>query len=158
MRKQANSEDCFICGMENPAGFKLSFHEYPDGTVRSSLKIKTEYQGWPGIVHGGIIASLLDEVTARVFMNDSTGKRLMMTAKLEVRFRKPVYTEKSVQLIGYPVEDKGKIATARGEILDETGNLLAEADSVFIQAPDETINQMSLNSRQWIMYPDEGEK
>jgi hypothetical protein len=123
MRKQANSEDCFICGMENPAGFKLSFHEYPDGTVRSSLKIKTEYQGWPGIVHGGIIASLLDEVTARVFMNDSTGKRLMMTAKL-----------------------------------DETGNLLAEADSVFIQAPDETINQMSLNSRQWIMYPDEGEK
>jgi uncharacterized protein (TIGR00369 family) len=158
MRKQANSEDCFICGMENPAGLKLSFHEYPDGSVRSSLKIKTEYQGWPGIVHGGIIASLLDEVTARVFMNDSTGKRLMMTAKLEVRFRKPVYTEKSVQLFGYPVEDKGKIATARGEILDETGILLAEANSVFIQAPDDTINKMNLNSRQWIMYPDEEEK
>jgi len=154
MRKQANSQDCFICGMENPAGFKLAFHEYPDGTVRSNLQVNNEYQGWPGIVHGGIIASLLDEVTARVFMNDSTGKRLMMTAKLEIRFRKPVPTERPIQLIGYPVEDKGKVASARGELLDESGNVLAEADSVFVQAPEETINKMGLETRQWVMYPD----
>jgi len=155
MRKQANSEECFICGMQNPAGFKLAFHEYPDGTVRSQLRIRSEYQGWPGVVHGGIIASLLDEVMARVYMNDSTGNRLMMTAKLDIRYRKPVKTESMIQIIGYPVEDKGRVATARGELVDDDGVVLAEANSVLVQAPEETINTMDLDSRQWVMYPDE---
>lgn len=158
MRKQANSKDCFICGMENPAGLKLAFHEYPDGSVRSKLRIKSEYQGWPGIVHGGIIATLLDEVTARVFMNDSTGNRFMMTARLEVRYRQPVPTETPILIIGIPVEDKGRVATARGELRDEQGNVLAEANSVLVQAPEETVQKMDLDSRQWVMYPEEDQK
>jgi uncharacterized protein (TIGR00369 family) len=155
MRKQANSEDCFVCGMQNPAGFKLAFHEFPDGSVRSQLSIRSEFQGWPGVVHGGIIASLLDEVTARVYMNDSTQGRLMMTAKLEIRYRKPVKTETLIHLVGYPVEDNGRVATARGELSDENGVVLAEGNSVLVQAPLETIKSMDLGSRQWVMYPDE---
>jgi uncharacterized protein (TIGR00369 family) len=144
MRKQANSADCFVCGVANPLGLKLEFHEYPDGSVRSTLIIRTEFQGWPGVAHGGIIATLLDEVTARVYMNDSSGNRLMMTGKLEIRYRKPVPTGEPIEIVGFPVDVNGRIATARGELLDSNGNVLAEALSTLVQASDETVQKAYL--------------
>ncbi len=158
MRKQANSEECFVCGIENPKGLKLSFHEYPDGSVRSKLRISPEFQGWPGIAHGGIIATLLDEVTARVYMNDSTGDRLMLTGKLEIRYRRPVMIGDPIEIIGFPVEENGRIATARGELRDSEGNLLAEALTTMVQASDELVKKMELHSRSWIHVPDEDRK
>ena len=158
MRKQANSEDCFVCGLLNPSGLKLSFHEHPDGTVRSILMIRPDYQGWPGIVHGGIIATLLDEVTARVYMNDSTDNRLMVTGKLEIRYRKPVPIGEMIEVIGIPLGESGRTATARGELRDSHGRLLAEATTTMVQAPEELIKQLDLDSRKWVHVPDEGEK
>jgi uncharacterized protein (TIGR00369 family) len=158
MRKQANSEDCFVCGIENAKGLKLTFHEYPDGSVRSKLRITSTYQGWPGIAHGGIIATLLDEVTARVYMNDSTGDKLMLTGKLEIRYRRPVMIDTPVEIIGFPVEENGRIATARGELRDSQGNLLAEAITTMVQASDSVMKKMDLDSRSWVHVPDEDEK
>ena len=104
MRKQANSEDCFVCGIANPLGLNIAFYEHPDGSVRSNLTIRPEFQGWPGVAHGGIIATLLDEVTARVYMNDSTENKLMMTGKLEIRYRKPVPVGEPIEIVGMPGE------------------------------------------------------
>jgi len=155
MRKQANSKDCFVCGLKNPSGLKLSFHEHPDGTVRTKLIIHPDFQGWPGIAHGGIIATLLDEVTARVYMNDSTGDKLMLTGKLEVRYRKPVPIGESIEVIGIPMGENGRTATARGELRDSKGLLLAEAITTMVLAPENVVAQMDLGSRQWVQAPDE---
>lgn len=155
MRKQANSEGCYVCGMENPGGFQLSFYEHPDGSVRSNLTVEPRFEGWPGIVHGGVIATLLDEVTARVYMNDSSGNRLMMTGKLEIRYRRPVKTGSPITIIGYPEGQKGRVATARGEMRDAEGTILAEATSTLIQASEELSKELEMQNRNWVMYPDE---
>jgi acyl-coenzyme A thioesterase PaaI-like protein len=61
MEKQPGSKTCFICGRENPVGLKLDFFTLSPGKVRSDLTIPAHYEGYPGTVHGGIIAAILDE-------------------------------------------------------------------------------------------------
>ena len=66
MKKQPNSQMCFVCGMENPIGLKLAFYEDEGGRVIAHFTPREEYQGYPGVLHGGIIAALLDEAAGRV--------------------------------------------------------------------------------------------
>ena len=59
MRKQPNSRMCFLCGRENPIGLKLDFYEDPErGQVRGDFTVSEDYQGYPGVVHGGIVAAV----------------------------------------------------------------------------------------------------
>ena len=57
--KQPASRHCFICGRENPVGLKMDFYFVAPGQVLSELIIPAAYQGYPGMVHGGIIAAVL---------------------------------------------------------------------------------------------------
>lgn len=79
---------CFICGPRNPIGLKVkpSWDETA-GCAWMTVVIPPDFQGWEGIVHGGIVAALLDEVSAYAGMSIS---RQLVTAELKVRYLKPV--------------------------------------------------------------------
>lgn len=79
---------CFICGSENPIGLKVR-PQRDEAAGRAWLKvvIPAEFQGWEGVAHGGIIAALLDEVSAYATMSVS---KQVVTAELNVRYLKPV--------------------------------------------------------------------
>jgi len=68
MKKQPNSEMCFVCGRKNPVGLYMRFHDNGETEVVSEFTVPEHYQGYPGIVHGGVVAAMLDEVVARVSM------------------------------------------------------------------------------------------
>ena len=72
MNSQPNSEICFVCGRSNPVGLYMRFEDDGDGDgegeVISQYTVPERYQGYPGIVHGGILAAMLDEVVGRVSM------------------------------------------------------------------------------------------
>ncbi len=72
-------------------------------------------------------------------MNDSTDNRLMLTGKLEVRYRKPVPIGEMIEVIGIPMGESGRTATARGELRDSKGLLLAEAITTMVQAPENVV-------------------
>lgn len=63
--KQRNSRMCFICGMENPVGLKSQFYNMEDGGVLTIFKYLPVHQSFPQRVHGGLIATMLDELTLR---------------------------------------------------------------------------------------------
>jgi len=153
--KQPNSRFCFVCGVENPVGLHLNFYNTAPGEVTADLLIPEHYQGYPGITHGGIIASMLDEAAGRAHMHgDPNDPRFMFTARLNIQYRKNVPTEKPLKLVGRAGTIKGRKADAASAIYDLDGNLLAEAEAVLVSVPSDVLQGADLESLGWKIYPD----
>jgi uncharacterized protein (TIGR00369 family) len=121
-------EHCFVCGSANPIGLKLDFH-YEAGAARAELKISELYEGYPGVVHGGIISTLLDEVMAKAVINSGL---IAFTAKLTTSFRKPVPSGQPLVLKGWVVEAKSRTLRTAAELTDASGATYASAEAVFV--------------------------
>jgi len=92
--------DCFVCGENNKQGLQLEFTLAGDGCVSSCFCSKEMYQGYPGMLHGGILSSIVDgAMTNCLFAHDV----IAVTAELNVRFRSPVVI--------------GQLTTVRAKIL-----------------------------------------
>ncbi len=154
MNKQANSRHCFVCGVKNPYGLHMTFYETGEGEVTAEYTVPERFQGYPGVVHGGIIASMMDEVTGRVFMGGDL-PRFMVTAKLSIRYRRPVPIGKPLYMTGKVKEDKGRICTSTGELRNEDGQLLVEAEAVLAELPPEMQDNTHVEPEDWMVYPDE---
>jgi acyl-coenzyme A thioesterase PaaI-like protein len=158
MEKQASARNCFICGVENLNGLQIKFYQPEPGKVVANYSVPARFEGYPGIVHGGVVSAMLDEVAGRAFITGDP-PRFMVTAKISVRFRKPVPIEQPLQLFGYAKEDKGRMAVAAGEIRDLDDNLLAEAEVILANMPAEVIEEnQEWDEREWMVYPDEEER
>jgi acyl-coenzyme A thioesterase PaaI-like protein len=153
---QPSSKMCFICGVENPVGLKLRIYEVEPGMVESHYTAPAHFQGYPGILHGGIIASILDEVSGRSWMGTGDSPRFMFTAKLEVLYRKNVPIGKPLRLIGKTGQDRGRSATAWAGIYDAlTGELLAEGNTILVNVPEDKLSLTTLEDTGWRVYPEE---
>jgi len=152
MQKQPNSRMCFVCGMQNPIGLKAFFYQDEEGRVVAHFIGKEEHQGYPGVMHGGIVTALLDEVIARV----AIAQDLLwgVTAKLEVRFRRPVPLGQPLTLVGEMTRLRSRTLEARGEIRLEDGTVAAEAEGVYIRLPQEEIKRMEEELGFWEVVPD----
>lgn len=155
--KQPNSLHCFVCGRKNPFGLQLNFYETAPGEVTAEYTVSEQYQGYPGIVHGGIVAAMLDEVTGRSLMGPGDSPRFMFTGRLEIRYCRNVPVGKKLRLVGRAGKRRDRSATATGEIFDADGNLLAEAEAVLVDVPADIVNEVSLEALGWRVYPDEEE-
>lgn len=153
MKKQANSKRCFVCGVENQFGLKIKFYETEPGQVSAETTVPEQFQGYGGIVHGGIVAAILDEVSGRSMIRGEP-PRFMVTAKLEVRYRKPVPVGKRLLLEGRAKEDSGRVAVVTGAIYDENHVLLAEAEAVLVDIPKQILDESGLGPDDWKVYPD----
>jgi uncharacterized protein (TIGR00369 family) len=156
MKKQANSRHCFVCGINNDNGLKIFFYDEEPGKVTARVTVPRHFQGYPGIVHGGVIAAMLDEVSGRTVMSGDDTMRWMVTASLSIRYRKPVPVGKPLKLVGTLKEDNGMIIRAHGEIQDEAGTLLAEGEAVMTNAPKNLQTSIdTLTTEDWKIYPDQ---
>ena len=156
MEKLPNSSHCFVCGLDNDHGLKLTFYQDEDGSVVVDYTVPDYYQGYPGVVHGVIITTLMDEVIGRVLMTGDTN-RFMATAKLTTRYRKPVPTEKPIRIVGRIVDDRGRVAEARAEIIGPDGEVLAEAEGLMVALSEEALRAIDAEALGWRVYPDEEE-
>lgn len=156
MRKpQPNSRHCFVCGLANPTGLKLRFYETGDGEVTAQVTVPEQYQGYPGVVHGGIVAAMLDEISGRAHMGGEP-PRFMYTARLEIRYRKNVPVGQPLRLVGRAGKSKRRTATGRGEIYGPDGSLLAEAEALLVDVPAELAGGANLEALGWKVYEDAG--
>lgn len=151
--KQPGSKTCFVCGVENDHGFRLSFYETSPRTVEAQTSIPRHFQGYPGVAHGGIVTALLDEVAVRA---GTCGEpdHLMVTAKIEVRFRRNVPVDRPLRLVGTLLDRKRRATRAHGEVLLPDGEVGAEADVVLMDHPDSGLDPEALAALGWKVYPD----
>ncbi|RPJ51238.1 MAG: PaaI family thioesterase [Chloroflexi bacterium] len=155
MNQQPVSRNCFVCGVENPIGLGMRFYETNTDPVQviAEYTVPARYQGYPGVVHGGIVATMLDEVTSRTIFRGNP-PRFVVTARLSIRYRKPVPVETPLRLTGRIVEDKGRVITVAGEIQGPGGILLAEAEAVVVEVEPSFFGEDIFSSSDWQVYPD----
>jgi acyl-coenzyme A thioesterase PaaI-like protein len=154
--KQPNSRMCFICGLENPVGLHLHIYETEPGVVESRYMAPEHFQGYPGVLHGGIVGALIDEISGRAQMgSDPDHPRFMFTARLEVKYRKNVPVGKQLKIVGQAGKSKSRSAEAWAGIYDaNTGELLAEGNTLLIDVPGEQFDKSRLNELGWKVYTD----
>lgn len=154
MHKLPNSRNCFVCGLENSYGLKLAFYKDGPGSVICNYTVPEQYQGYPGIVHGGIVTSIMDEALGRVFMIDDPN-RFMYTAKLTSRFRQHVPIETPLKITAQIVRDRGRLAESKAQLFGPDDQLLADTEALMIALPEEFMQSSDLEELGWRVYPDE---
>lgn len=150
---QASARDCFVCGVKNPFGLHIQFFETEPGIVEADFSLPDTFQGYPGIIHGGVIAAILDEAAGRSHMGTGEQPRFMVTAKLELRYRKNVPVNQPLHLVGRAGFSKARTATATSSIYNQQDELLAEADVVLVNMPESAIPDADLEALGWKVYP-----
>jgi uncharacterized protein (TIGR00369 family) len=124
------SNRCFGCGPANSAGLHIEFFLAPDGSVVAFPLVGAAFEGHPGYLHGGIIATLLDEAMSkavRALGNSS------MTRKIEIEYLRPVPSGAQLRLEGRVLRNEPRKHWAEARILDESDKLLAEGKGLFIE-------------------------
>jgi uncharacterized protein (TIGR00369 family) len=131
---------CFGCGGANQRGMQLTY-EQVDATqrIRGDFRLGAEYQGGAGFIHGGIIATVLDEVMGKVCRFRGVHA---VTAELTIEYLKPVPVDGDLVVEGYEVEMTGRNLFMVGEIRVVSGKVLARGKGRFVilkpkQAPQD---------------------
>ena len=133
---QENS--CFVCGKSNDVGLHLEFDVDRETHVsRSKVVFDKKYQGWDNIVHGGILAAVLDDTMAYALMSLDT---MGITTQLTVKYRKPVKVGETLHLEGSVEKVKSRLAYARavGYVIENDDKIIkVEAEgSFYLDHPD----------------------
>ncbi len=123
--------NCFVCGDKNPGGLRLNFEvDKAAKTLKTTFVASSVFQGYDGIVHGGILSTLLDEAMAK--LSYELGYHTV-TASLEVRFLKPAPILQPLHVYGEIVEVTRRLVKARSRIVKEDGTILAEGTSKLVR-------------------------
>jgi acyl-coenzyme A thioesterase PaaI-like protein len=138
---------CFVCGRDNSIGLHIHFFADEQNRVYAEFTPRVEHQGFPGVMHGGLVSTLMDETIGRTAIAHNIW---CMTAELKVRYKKPVP-------IGEPLCVRGELRDANARVLRGHGeirslhddSLLAEADGIYIRIPDDKRTAMESALLDW---------
>jgi uncharacterized protein (TIGR00369 family) len=139
---------CYICGRDNPAGLGMTFYDDGQGTVKSIVTPAEQFQGYPGVLHGGVVAAILDEVVGRSTMSGDH-HRFMMTVNMTVQYRHPVPMGEELTAIGKVVKLKGRIGKAEGQIILPDGTIACEAQLVLANMPEQIADETRIAALDW---------
>ena len=120
---------CFGCGLLNPAGLKLEFAVSSEHSVVCQAMVSDNYEGPPGYLHGGIIATLLDEAMSKA--NRAQGVTAM-TRQMQVEYLRPVPSNSAIRIEGRVVRSEGRKHWTEATIQSSEGRVLATAAGLFI--------------------------
>jgi len=118
-----DNERCFACGLENPDGLRLIW-QVEGNVMTTAFSALPKYQGWQGIVHGGILATLLDEAMTRLAWIVCGGA---LTAEMTVRYVAPAPIGETFQVRGEIVQESRKLVEMKALIHDASGTLIAHS-------------------------------
>jgi|WetSurMetagenome_2_1015567.scaffolds.fasta_scaffold113607_1 acyl-coenzyme A thioesterase PaaI-like protein len=123
LERTADYQSCFGCGRDNPIGLKLVF-QWDGTTARSEFIPPAVYQGWPGILHGGIMACILDEAMGYAALFD-VGR--CVTAKMQIDLKQPVPIGSSLIITSTITRKTRKLVETEASVTLKDGQVLAEA-------------------------------
>ncbi|MDX1663486.1 MAG: PaaI family thioesterase [Candidatus Promineifilaceae bacterium] len=147
-QRQPSANDCFVCGRHNPRGLGMTFYDNGVDEVSATYAVPAVYQGYPGIVHGGIVAAILDEAVGRVALIGDH-HHFMMSVRLEIKYRQPVPTETPLTVSGRIIRLRGRLGRAAGEIRLPDGTVAAEASLTLADLRLEMVEGADLEALGW---------
>lgn len=161
MNKQPNSYNCFICGLKNVAGAQVSFYEVTaeDGTPEILARFigREAHQGFPGRMHGGVAAGILDEVMGRciAYGDDALNPPAWgVTVEMTVRYHAPVPLGVELTARGRLTRDRSRVAEASAELFLPDGAVAVSATGKFMKMPLGQIAASEADLPGWRVYAD----
>lgn len=124
-----NSRPCFVCGEDNPAGLKTRFY-VEDGVVKAPLRPEPHHCGYENVVHGGIVAAILDETMGWAAAR-ATG-RMFFTGELTVRYLRPTPGDRELTASAEVVRVTSRLTEAKGVLTDADGVEYARSKGRFV--------------------------
>ncbi len=135
-RGDDTSSECFVCGRQNPHGLKIPFAPEGDNGSSARYTARAEHAGWPGVLHGGVTFSLMDESLGWALFHQGLRG---VTARTKTNFKRPIMTGTPLTIRGWIVDRKRNLITARAEVRtdDAQSELLAETDATMFLLVDD---------------------
>lgn len=154
MKELPHTHSCFVCGESNPQGLKLRFHT--DGrVVTARFKPCPEHIGFQGVVHGGITATVLDEIM--VWACVVATQKFAYCAELNVRYLKPLTPNAEFIVTSELVADrKGRIFEAKAMVLNPAQEPLVQATGKYMPIRTADASAMMadfVGDAGWILRP-----
>jgi uncharacterized protein (TIGR00369 family) len=141
MKVLPHTHSCFVCGESNAIGLKLRF-ETDGNIVRTRFTPRPEHIGFKGVIHGGIIATLLDEIM--VWACAVQTKRFGYCAEMTARFLKPLRPGEEIIATGeLSANRRNKILEAKAEVRNQAGELLASATGKYLPVKASDLSDMA---------------
>jgi uncharacterized protein (TIGR00369 family) len=126
----------------------MRFYDNGRDEVVSDYLVSDDFQSYPGIVHGGVVAAMLDEAVCRVAMIGDH-HHFMMSVKIEVKYRHPVPTGQPLSIVGRAVRLRGRLGKAVGEIILPDGKVAAESTMILADVPNDLLRHANLDALGW---------
>ncbi|MCA9213241.1 MAG: PaaI family thioesterase [Planctomycetales bacterium] len=140
---------CFVCGLGNPSGLKARFFELENKSIVALFDGQNHLQGYPGRLHGGMAAMILDETIGRASCIEYGETVWGVTIGLETRFRQPVPLDTEVMTVASIVKDGRRSFVGSGRILLPDGSVAVEAMGKYLRLPIEEIADFDVEHEQW---------
>ena len=152
--KQPNSKMCFVCGLENSFGLKSRFYELENEEVLAVFTPAKEHQGYPGRLHGGIAATILDETIGRAVMVRQSHDIWGVTLDFSIKFKRPVPLEDEIRVRGRITKDSKRIFEGSGEIILADGTIAIQATGKYMKMDINTITDTDFSGDNWRVFTD----
>jgi len=132
MEQKSYNDDnyCFVCGSANPHGLKLTFsYDEKNEEMVSRAVFPKHFQGWEGVLHGGLISTVMDEIMIKAAHHKGFK---CVTAELNIRFKKPALLKKEFIIKGKVTEIDRRLIRTEGKIIDSDNITIATASGKFV--------------------------
>jgi acyl-coenzyme A thioesterase PaaI-like protein len=139
---------CFACGSRNESGLQLVFRRDGDRIVAEFNPVE-RYQGFPGVLHGGILATLLDETMGRT---GALRREWLMTGKLDIRYRRPAPIDQPLRVWGEIARERSGAIDAVGAVELMDGTVVADARGMFLRLPEPIANETLARYPEFVNY------
>jgi len=146
IRKQYNSKLCFVCGFDNKYGLQTSFYELENKSICALATFKEIHQSYPGRLHGGIAAAILDETIGRSMM-PYTGREVFgVTMSFTIKYKKPIPLNIPLRIVGVITNSNGTVYEGNGYILLPDDTIAVLATGKYLEMPIERIAELDTNN------------
>jgi acyl-coenzyme A thioesterase PaaI-like protein len=148
-RKQPNSKMCLVCGLKNTFGLKTFFYELENDELMAVCRPLEEHQSYPGRLHGGIAAAILDETIGRAILTRHEGEIWGVTLEFTTRYKRPIPLNEDLRVIGRITKEEKRVFEGTGELLLPDGTIAAEGYGKYIKLPLDKIADFDFDEQEW---------
>jgi acyl-coenzyme A thioesterase PaaI-like protein len=133
LKKQHISKMCFVCGEKNDFGLHAKFYETDANELVALINPSEQHQGYPGRMHGGIAATILDETIARSICNGKDEQIWGVTLELKTKYRKPIPLGQELKIVGRVTSEGNRSFEGTGEIILPNGEVAVSAEGKYMK-------------------------
>jgi len=151
LKKQHISKMCFVCGINNDFGLHASFYETDANELVALINPSEQHQGYPGRMHGGIAATILDETIARAICNGKEEQLWGVTLELKTRYRKPIPLGQEIKIVGRVTSEGTRSFEGTGEIVLPNGDIAVSAEGKYMKVTIDRITDDHFTDDQWFI-------